>query len=90
MILSLYRLLLRRGSTLTESTVGISFDVAHLDSVCHWLAFPIAESYWEKQGQWNEAFELEVRTISQAYRSNGRYMTLHFRHRISTSWESFL
>ena len=35
---------------------GASFDVAHFGSVCHWLAFPIAASYWEKQGQWNEAF----------------------------------
>ncbi len=32
--------------TFTKSTVGISFDVAHFGSVCHWLAFPIAESYW--------------------------------------------
>ena len=36
-----------------------SFDVAHFGSVCHWLAFPIAASYWEMQGQWNEALVLE-------------------------------
>ncbi len=64
------------------------FDVAHFGSVCHWLAFPKAESYWEKQGQWNEAFELEFRTISKAYRSDDRYMTLYFRQRILSSKES--
>jgi hypothetical protein len=44
--------------------LGISFDVEHFGSVCHWLAFPMAASYWEKQGQWNEAFVFEFRTIS--------------------------
>ena len=58
------------------------FDVAHFGSVCHWLAFPIAASYWEKQGQWNEAFVHEFSRFSQGYRSNERSMTMYILHRI--------
>ena len=43
-----------RGCLISYREMGPPFaSRRNILSVCHWLVFPIAASYWEKQGQWH-------------------------------------